>query len=237
MPDALSPPHGFWQTLLAPDAIDPQQAAGPFTDTYPARLPDGRWLMLPLRVLPGTPDRAVASLIVNQAALAVEDALIAAMAGRAAGIQADIVVALPTLGLTLGRGVAHRLGHSRYVPLGHSRKFWYRDELSVPTRSITSPGRDKRLYLDPRLVPLVDGRRVLIVDDVVSTGGSARAALDLLLRAGARPVGLIVAMVQTDRWRPTLNDAVPGFSNRVAGVFQTPLFAGGDGAWSPISSE
>lgn len=234
MPDTLAPSHGFWQTLLASDAIDSRQAAGPFVDSYPARLPDGRWLILPLRVLPGTPDRAVASLIVNQAALAVEDALIAAMADRAAGVPADIVVALPTLGLTLGRGLAHRLGHSRYVPLGHSRKFWYRDDLSVPTRSITSPGQDKRLYLDPRLVPLVDGRRVLVVDDVVSTGGSARAALDLLIRAGARPVGLIVAMVQTDRWRPALNDVLPGFADRVAGVFQTPLFAGDDGAWHPI---
>jgi hypothetical protein len=39
----------------------------------------------------------------------------------------------------------------------------------VPVRSITSPA-ERRLWLDPRLLPRLVGRRVLLVDDVVSTG-------------------------------------------------------------------
>ena len=43
-------------------------------------------------------------------------------------------------------------------------------------------------------------RRVLLVDDVISTGSSAMAGLALLAAAGVRPVGLCVAMIQTRRW-------------------------------------
>jgi hypothetical protein len=70
----------------------------------------------------------------------------------------DIIVALPTLGLAIAPVVAEALGHTRYVPMGYSVKFWYDDELSTPVSSIASPTLGaKRLYLDPNLVPLLIG--------------------------------------------------------------------------------
>ena len=40
--------------------------------------------------------------------------------------------------------------------------------------------------LDPLDWPLLEGRRVLLIDDVIATGGTVRAACRLLERAGAR---------------------------------------------------
>ena len=62
------------------------------------------------------------------------------------------------------------------------------------------------------------GRRVLLVDDVISTGSSALAGLALLAAAGVRPVGLCVGMAQGDRWRASWPVEVP-----VAAGFATPL--------------
>ena len=72
-------PHQFWQTIDAPGAHNDGAQAG-WLDGFPAALPDGRQLLLPIRVLPGDGSAAVASLIINQASFAVEDGLSAVMA-------------------------------------------------------------------------------------------------------------------------------------------------------------
>lgn len=189
-------PDAYWQELLPQDAAPPP----PWHAGYPARLPDGRVLILPIRPLQGT-DTAIASLILNQAAFAVEDALADVLAERLAPHAPDVIVGMPTLGLSLARATAARLGHARYVPLGTSRKFWYDDALSVPLSSITSPDATKRLYLDPRLTGLLENSRIALVDDVLSTGRSIAAGLGLLALAGARPSAIGAAMLQTNRWR------------------------------------
>ena len=96
--------------------------------------------------------------------------------------------------------------------------------LGYPTRL----ERLRRGGLDPRLLPRLQGRRVLLVDDVISTGSSAHAGLALLGKAGVRPVGLCVAMAQGDRWRVEWPRDVP-----VAAAFATPLFRRVDGGWMP----
>jgi hypothetical protein len=68
-------PHQFWQTLDPPQTHSMMPATG-FSEFYPAQLPDGRQLRLPIRVLPGNGESAVASLIINQASFKVEDASI-----------------------------------------------------------------------------------------------------------------------------------------------------------------
>jgi len=209
--------HDVWQALYPPGTF-PDAPGTLHRGTYPARLPDGRQLLLPIRVLPGDGTRAVASLIVNQASFAVEDALADAMAALFRGAGAEVVVGVPTLGLPLANALARRLGHSRMVPLGTSRKFWYDDGLSEPLKSITTPGGGKSIYLDPRMLPLLDGRRVLLVDDVVSSGSSLAAVLRLLDKAGVRPAGIAVAMEQGQRWRGVVPDP-----DRVRGVLRTPL--------------
>lgn len=212
-------PHEFWQRLDAPDTHE----TGPDTryqTAYPATLPDGRQLLLPIRDLPGGAGRAVASLIINQAAFAVEDALADIMAAQWRDAAPAVVVGVPTLGLPLANAVARRLSHGRMVALGISRKFWYDDALSEPISSITSPEKGKTLFLDPRMMPLLAGRKVLLVDDVVSTGTSLAAVLRLLAKVDVTPLGISVAMAQGTRWRDVLPDP-----DLVRGAICSPILA------------
>jgi adenine/guanine phosphoribosyltransferase-like PRPP-binding protein len=202
---APPPPHAFWQEIV-PAGVDAPAVTTPHRHGWPAVFPDGRRLLLPIRELPGRPGEAVASLIVNQASFAVHDALCEGMATLLASERIEVVVGLPTLGLSLAADVARRLGHPRYVALGTSAKFWYDPALSRPLRSITSPDQSKTLYLDPRLLPVVRGRRIALIDDVLSTGRSITAGLALLRLAGCEPVAIAAAMLQTSRWRTALSD-------------------------------
>ena len=139
--------------------------------------------------------------------------------------------ALPTLGHTVGAAVARALGHKSWVAPSTTRKRWYDDALSTPLSSITaSPGganATRRMWLDPILLSRLQGRRVLLVDDVISTGSSALAGLDLLQKAGVTPVGLAVAMIQGHRWQARLPD-IP-----VVGAFTTPIFNRTPTGWRP----
>ncbi len=221
-------PQDFWQDIL-PAGTDVLHR--PFTDFYPAAFADGRQLRLPIRKLPQG-HHAVASLIINQASFTVQEALAEDLARLLTPHAPDVIVGLPTLGLTLAAQVARVLGHSRYVPLGTSRKFWYLDELSVPLSSITTPEQTKRLHVDPRMLPLVQGRRVALIDDVVSSGRSMLAGLQLLAAIGVEPVVLGVAMKQSKRWRAHLASFDDKWPDHLVGVLSTPLLSPlADGSW------
>lgn len=219
-----------WQTLLAPGFTPGDQGDG----TWITALPDGRGLRQPIRALPNAPDRGIASLIVTQASFPVFDALLDAVVDRltALGVEADVVVGLPTLGLPVAEGLARRLEHTRYVALGTSRKFWYREDLSEPLASITSPGVEKRLWIDPRVRPWLDGARVLLVDDVVSSGASIGAALRLMHRVDVAPVCLACCMAQGDAGAEVRAELAPGVP--FAYAIGTPLLERREGCWLPL---
>ena len=229
-PFFTEPTTGYWQDMTA-DIPSRFSEASPHRYGYPVRLPDGRVLVLPLRQLP-TGDNAVASLIANQASHVVVAALADAMAEQARAFRADVVVGLPTLGFAFADRVAERLGHPRFVPLGYSRKFWYDDALSQAVHSITSPEPGKLLRLDPNMLPLLDNRRVVLVDDAISSGATAVAAVKLLQRIGVQVVGIVVAMKQTNRWQAEMArlDAPPP----VRAVYGCPLFRRADDGWCPV---
>ncbi|HWL83336.1 MAG TPA: phosphoribosyltransferase [Roseomonas sp.] len=208
----------YWQDFEA------TPAAPPFGESYPAPMPDGRALRLPLRDYGSI---AVTGFIANQASFTVLRALCGWMAAAARPLGAEVVVGLPTLGHVFGGPVAEALGHANWVAPGYSRKTWYDPAYSAPTASSTTPDA-RRIWLDPRLLPRLAGRRVLLVDDVISTGSSALAGLALLAAAGVRPVGLGVAMAQGDRWREAWPAEIP-----VAAAFATPLFRRGEEGWVP----
>ena len=221
-------PHEFWQDVQ-PDATRLPDGEG--VVFHPAAFEDGRVLPLPIRPL-ADGAHALASLILNQASFPVVEAIASDLARKLAACEVDVVVGLPTLGLTLASSVAARLGHSRYVPLGTSRKFWYRPELSVALSSITTPDQSRRLYIDPRMLPLLAGRRVALVDDVVSSGASIAAALRLMSLCGVEPVAIGAAMLQSTRWRARLAEIDEAWPAREFAVLTTPMLArASDGMW------
>ncbi|SCK23622.1 Adenine/guanine phosphoribosyltransferases and related PRPP-binding proteins [Variovorax sp. HW608] len=220
------PTTGYWQHIVPADAVDRTEA--PWQFGYPARLPDGRVLVLPIRQLAGEPSHAVASLLVNHASLDVVETLGAMLAARLSAQMPELVIGLPTLGLALAPVVARALGHARYVPMGYSRKFWYDEALSAPVHSITSPTPGKRVYLDPNLRPLIDGKRLVLVDDAVSTGTTLLAAWDLIESLGGNVIACGVAMLQGRRWIDRLGAERAA---RVVGVFESPLLKAVPDGW------
>jgi adenine/guanine phosphoribosyltransferase-like PRPP-binding protein len=220
------PTTPYWQGLLPVHAV--AQRAPPWRLGYPAQLPDGRVLMLPIRPLASAPTQAVASLLINQASFEVTETLAAMLAQRLAPQRPEVIIGLPTLGLTLASAVARHLGHRRFVPLGTSRKFWYDEALSVQVHSITSPGASKTVYLDPQLLPLLQGRRVAIVDDAISSGATALAPWRLIESLGVEVLAYGVAMRQGRRWLDALG---PERAARVVGVFDSPLLQLSEGGW------
>jgi adenine/guanine phosphoribosyltransferase-like PRPP-binding protein len=208
----------FWQQFTPP-APEPAE----WHDAYAAPMPDGGRLALPLRDLG---DRAVAGLIANQASFAVVDRLTEWMAERAARFEIDVVLGLPTLGHVVAPGVARALGHPNWVAAGFSRKLWYDEALSVPVSSVTSPQAGRRMWLDPRVLPRLRGRRVLLVDDVMCTGRSMQAGLALLRAAGLAPAAVSVAMLQGNPWQADWPESIP-----VSAAFASPLFRRGTAGW------
>jgi len=216
-------PQEFWQEI-EPAAM--HEGGGVLF--HPARFDDGRVMKLPIRPL-ADGEHALASLILNQASFSVVEAFADDLAAKLAPHDIEIVVGLPTLGLTLAAALAQKLGHSRYVPLGTSRKFWYREDLSVPLSSITTPEQQKRLYVDPRMLPLLIGRRVALVDDVISSGASIEAALRLMSLCEVEPVVIGAAMLQSERWRERLE---PQWVARIVASLRTPLLTrDAEGRW------
>lgn len=208
--------HDPWQQF------DTEPDPGPpFGERYPVRMPDGSFLHMPIRPI------GVAGLIATQASFPVIHALVGWMVDACRHLQPEIVLGLPTLGHVFAPLLAERLGHPNWVAAGYSRKLWYEERLSAPMRSITTTA-ERRVWLDPRMLPRLQGKRVLLVDDVISTGSSAVAGLRLLEAAGLRPVGLCVAMIQTRRWEAEWPSDIP-----VVTVCETPRLEQRGGGWFP----
>ena len=227
------PTTGFWQELVTAASLAASPSFSltpPYRYGVPVQLPDGRYLVLPIRQIAGPEGHAVASLIANQASFDVVRTLSAMMAALARPFAPEVVVGLPTLGFAFAPLVAEHLGHARFVPLGYSRKFWYDDALSMPVQSLTTPGAGKRIFLDPNQLALLKGRRVVLIDDAVSTGGTLTAVLALFEAAGVEVTGIVVAMRQGHAWRERLGAARAA---TVTGVFESPRLRLREDGWWP----
>lgn len=124
---------------------------------------------------PGIQFRDITTLIAHGPGLA---ATIEAMAKVAPGGIAAIA-GIEARGFIFGAALATRLGLG-FIPLRKAGK------LPVPAmgQDYTLEYGTARIELDPKLVN--EGEPVLIVDDLIATGGTAMAGVELLRRAGAR---------------------------------------------------
>jgi adenine/guanine phosphoribosyltransferase-like PRPP-binding protein len=205
--------------------------APPYQDYYPVTLCNGVQLNLPIQPLRGGRE-AIALLMSNQTPFEVEAELGSLLSALAADFSSEVIVGIPTLGLD-ARIVARDLGFLNYVALGNSRKFCYSNEFPVPVRSVTSPGMNKKMYLDPMLRERVAGKRALIVDDVINTGGSVAAAIELLQNCCALVIGLCVILVEGEDWKDILVSFSPDWPNRVRGLGRIPMFDRKASGWFP----
>ena len=81
------------------------------------------------------------------------------------------------------------------------------------------------------MLPLLAGRRVVLIDDVISTGRSIVAGLALLRAAGIEPVAIGCAMVQSLRWRQ--HGELVRLEDRLASVIASPRLRLSSAGWVP----
>lgn len=98
----------------------------------------------------------------------------------------EMLVCLEAKGIPLTHSIARRIGVN-YVTVRKSVKSYMEDPLIEDVSSITTLGK-QILVLDGVDREKITGKRVCVVDDVVSTGGSLRAVQRLLEKAGAEVV-------------------------------------------------
>jgi adenine/guanine phosphoribosyltransferase-like PRPP-binding protein len=225
--------RGSYEDRIVPAAELASLPPPPYHDAFPVKLPDGDWAYLPLLPLPPDFETAIAYLCITENSFDLEERLSTAMAELARPLRPDIVVGMPTLGMVVAASVGKKLGHPYYVPLSYSRKFWFEDELSVPVNSITTPVQPKIVYIDPRMLGRLDGKRVLLVEDVISTGGTVAAELALMKKIGAEVVGVITAIRETRVWSGKLGAIDPAYPAMVHSPIRCPLFRKSGDGWVP----
>lgn len=147
--------------------------------------------------------RAIALLMVIDMGVRFGDMVGKAIAKHFMNPKPDIVVGSATLGIPIAIEVSRRLGKDRYVILQKSPKFHLADAMVEEVRSVTT-AVPQRLLLDRRCIELLQGKRVLIVDDVVATGSSMAAAIRLVRRSGAEVMGAGVILTEGHSWRAAL---------------------------------
>jgi adenine phosphoribosyltransferase len=122
---------------------------------------------------------------------AAADRLAARMPAGVDGLIVPEVKAVP-----LGHSLAVRSGLP-YVVVRKVRKPYMADCLEAQVVSITT-GAPQTLYLDGKDRHLVEGRRVVLVDDVISTGSTLKALRLLMARANAQIVGEMAVFTEGD---------------------------------------
>ena len=107
----------------------------------------------------------------------------------------DVLITAESKGIPLICEMARLNGNARYVLARKSPKLYMRNVLSVVVRSITTD-HEQTLCLDGGDAEYMKGRRVVIVDDVISTGESLRALETLVQRAGGEIVGRMAILAE-----------------------------------------
>ena len=86
-------------------------------------------------------------------------------------------------------------GENRYVLARKSVKLYMKDVVECNTKSITTD-HGQTLYIDGDDAEYMKGKRVLIVDDVISTGGSLLSLENLVNQAGGKVVGKMAILAE-----------------------------------------
>jgi len=119
------------------------------------------------------------------------------IADRLKGDEVDVLITAESKGLQLTHVVARELGMKFYAVARKAQKLYMVDGISSTVKSITT-GAEQTLYLSAHDAALLKGKRVAIVDDVVSTGGSLRGLEALVNEAGGIISSKIMVLAEGD---------------------------------------
>lgn len=86
--------------------------------------------------------------------------------------ECDVLLTAESKGLQLTHVIARELGHKFYAVARKSKKLYMQDGIEVAIKSSITTGAEQKLYLSRHDAELLKGKKVGIIDDVVSTGNS-----------------------------------------------------------------
>jgi adenine phosphoribosyltransferase len=109
----------------------------------------------------------------------------------------DYLITAEAKGIPLAHEMARQAGDAFYFVARKHPKLYMTEVFDVAVRSITTDA-DQHLYLDGADAKKMRGKRILIIDDVISTGESLRAVEKLVEAAGGIPVGKMCILAEGD---------------------------------------
>ena len=109
----------------------------------------------------------------------------------------DYIITAEAKGIPLAHEMARQAGDRKYILARKGPKLYMRDVFDVAVRSITT-AKEQHLYLDGADAQLMKGKRILIVDDVISTGESLSALEALVEKAGGTVCGKMAILAEGD---------------------------------------
>lgn len=120
----------------------------------------------------------------------------AALAERLKDTEADVLVTAEAKSIPLVYEMSALMGLP-YVVLRKSYKSYMGEAISAETVSITT-GKPQTLYLDEKDQTLVNGRRVILVDDVISTGSTLEGMQKVVAAARGQIVRVTAVFTEGD---------------------------------------
>ena len=107
----------------------------------------------------------------------------------------DILITAESKGIPLVYEMARQHGENRYLIARKAAKLYMRNVFSTDVTSITTANR-QMLCIDGDDAEYMRGKRVLIVDDVISTGESLKSIETLVNQVGANIVGKMAVLAE-----------------------------------------
>ena len=109
----------------------------------------------------------------------------------------DYIITAEAKGIPLAHEMARQHGDAKYILARKAPKLYMRDLFSSTVKSITT-AKEQTLYLDGKDAALMKGKRILVVDDVISTGESLKALEVLVEKAGGIICGRMAILAEGD---------------------------------------
>ena len=97
---------------------------------------------------------------------------------------AEVIITAESKGLQLAHVTARELNMPYYAVARKSKKLYMQDGIEISYGSSITTGKPQQLFLSKHDVDLIKGKKVAIVDDVVSTGASLDGLIKIVEKAG-----------------------------------------------------
>ncbi|MBQ6421146.1 MAG: adenine phosphoribosyltransferase [Clostridia bacterium] len=114
----------------------------------------------------------------------------------------DYLISAEAKGIPLAHEMAQQHGDKKYFVARKGPKLYMTGVFKADVRSITTE-KQQSLYLDVADAELMKGKKILIVDDVISTGESLYALEQLVQQAGGEICGKLAVLAEGDAAKRT----------------------------------